>query len=58
MKLPNGVAIALMAAGGLAAAAVMPTGFSGWSPATRVEAQPGTPDSFNGPALDGSRSYQ
>jgi len=54
MKLLNGVAVALVAASGVAAtAAAMPTGFSDWSPATRVEAQPGTPDSFNGPALDG-----
>src|SRR5919198_2185292 len=54
MKLLNGVAVALVAAGGIAApAAAMPTGFSDWSPATRVEAQPGTADSFNGPALDG-----
>jgi hypothetical protein len=54
MKLLNGVAIALVAAGAAAApAAAMPTGFSDWSPAIRVEAQPGTPDSFNGPALDG-----
>ena len=54
MKLLNGVAVALVAAGGTAAsAAAMPTGFSDWSSATRVEAQPGTPESFNGPALDG-----
>jgi WD40-like Beta Propeller Repeat len=54
MKVLNSLAVALVAAGGVAAsAAAMPTGFSDWSPATRVEAQPGTPDSFNGPALDG-----
>jgi Tol biopolymer transport system component len=54
MKLLNGVAVALVAAGGVAAsAAAMPTGFSDWSTATRVEAQPGTAESFNGPALDG-----
>jgi WD40-like Beta Propeller Repeat len=53
-RIHNGVALALVAAGGVAAsAAALPTGFSDWSPATRVEAQPGTPDSFNGPALDG-----
>ena len=54
MKLLIAVAAALVAAGGLAAsAAAMPTGFSEWSSATRVEEQPGTPASFNGPALDG-----
>ena len=54
MKSFNAVAVALVAAGGVAAsAAAMPTGFSDWAPATRVEAQPGTPESFNGPALDG-----
>jgi hypothetical protein len=54
MKLLNGVAVVLVVAGGVAAsAAAMPTGFSDWAPATRVEAQPGTAESFNGPALDG-----
>jgi Tol biopolymer transport system component len=54
MKVLNGVAVALVAAGGLAAsAAAMPTGFSEWSPAVRVEEQPGTNPAFNGSALDG-----
>lgn len=54
MKLLNGIAVALVAAAVVAAsAAAMPTGFSDWSPATRVEAQSGTPESFNGPSLDG-----
>ena len=54
MKVLNAVAVALTAAGGLAAsAAAMPSGFSDWSPATRVEAAPGTDPAFNGPALDG-----
>jgi len=54
MKVLNTVAVALVAAGGLAgSAAAMPTGFSDWSPATRVEAAPGTDPAFNGPALDG-----
>ena len=54
MKPLNGIAVALVAAVGVSATAVaMPTGFSDWSPATRVEAQPGTDPAFNGPALDG-----
>ena len=54
MKSFNGAAVALVAAGVVAASATaMPTGFSDWSPATRVEAQPGTDPAFNGPALDG-----
>jgi hypothetical protein len=54
MKLLNGVAVALVAAAGVAtSAAAMPTGFSGWSPAVRVEAEPGTDPAFNGSALDG-----
>jgi hypothetical protein len=54
MKLLNGVAVALVTAGGIAASAsATPTGFSDWSSAMRVEEQPGTPESFNGPALDG-----
>ena len=36
-----------------ATALAMPTGFSDWSQATRVEAQAGTDPAFNGPALDG-----
>jgi hypothetical protein len=54
MKLRTGIAAAIVAAGGLAATATaMPTGFSDWSPATRVESQPGTDPAFNGPDLDG-----
>ena len=54
MKLTTAAAIAIVAAGGLAAsAAAMPTGFSDWSHAKRVESQPGTPASFNGDGLDG-----
>jgi len=55
MKVLNGIAVALVAAAGVgtATAVAMPTGFSDWSPATRVEAQAGTDPAFNGPALDG-----
>jgi hypothetical protein len=54
MKLLNAVVVAIVAAGVVAAsAAAMPTGFSDWSSAVRVEAQPGTDPAFNGPALDG-----
>jgi hypothetical protein len=54
MKVISGLAVALVVAGGVAASATaMPTGFSDWSPATRVESEPGTAESFNGPALDG-----
>jgi Tol biopolymer transport system component len=52
MKLLYGIA-AVAVIGVSAAAQAMPTGFSDWSPATRVEAEPGTDPSFNGPALDG-----
>ena len=54
MKFINGVAVALVASAGVAtsAAAERPR-FSDWSPAARVEAQPGTHPAFNGPALDG-----
>lgn len=46
------LAVALGAA--IAATAALATGgFSAWSPATRVEAAPGTDPSFNGVALDG-----
>src|SRR5687767_6902633 len=34
-------------------AMAMPCDFGAWSPATRVEATPGTDPSFNGAALDG-----
>jgi hypothetical protein len=54
MKVLIGTAVALVAAAGIAASALaMPTGFTGWSDATRVEDQPGTPASFNGDGLDG-----
>lgn len=54
MKWFKGIAVALAAAGGVAAsAAAAPMRFSDWSPATRVEARPGTDPAFNGPALDG-----
>jgi hypothetical protein len=54
MRLRSSIAIALVAAGGVGATALaMPTEFSGWSPATRVEAEAGTDPAFNGPALDG-----
>jgi WD40-like Beta Propeller Repeat len=54
MRLLSSVAVALVAAGGVGATALaMPTEFSGWSPATRVEAEAGTDPAFNGPALDG-----
>lgn len=45
---------AALAAGAITATALAaPAGFSGWEPAQRVEAQPGTHPSFNGPKLDG-----
>ena len=54
MKVLTPIAVALVAAACVAAsAAAMPTGFSGWLDATRVEDQPGTPASFNGDGLDG-----
>jgi hypothetical protein len=54
MKVLIGIAAALFAAVGIAASALaMPTGFTGWSDASRVEDQPGTPPSFNGDGLDG-----
>jgi hypothetical protein len=53
MKLLNGVAVTLLVAAVAAPAAAMPTGFSEWSPATRVEDQAGTDPAFNGSALDG-----
>jgi WD40-like Beta Propeller Repeat len=54
MRLLSSIAVALVAAGGVGATALaMPTEFSGWSPATRVEAEAGTDPAFNGPGLDG-----
>jgi hypothetical protein len=54
MRLLSSIAVALVAAGGVGATAVaMPTEFSGWSQATRVEGEAGTDAAFNGPALDG-----
>ena len=54
MRLLSSIAVALAAACGVAATAVaMPAEFSGWSQATRVEAEGGTDPAFNGPALDG-----
>ena len=53
MKLLNGVAVVCVAAGFAAPAAAMPTGFSDWSQATRVEDETGTDPAFNGSALDG-----
>ena len=43
----------LAAAGACASAIAAPSQFGGWTQATRVEAEPGTDPSFNGPALDG-----
>lgn len=46
-------AAVLAAAGVCASAVAAPSQFGGWTQATRVEAEPGTDPSFNGPALDG-----
>ena len=44
MKVLIGIAVVLVAAAGITASALaMPTGFTAWSDATRVEDQPGTP---------------
>lgn len=54
MKAINGIAVALVAAGGVAAsAAAAPMEFSEWSAAERVESRAGTHPDFNGPGLDG-----
>ena len=45
--------VVLAAAAFASVAAAMPGDFGAWSPATRVEALPGTDPSFNGAALDG-----
>lgn len=48
------IGLALLAAAGASGTAMaMPSEFSDWSPATRVEAQAGTDPAFNGPGLDG-----
>jgi hypothetical protein len=48
------IGLALLAAAGVSGTAVaMPSEFSDWSQATRVEAQAGTDPAFNGPGLDG-----
>ena len=48
------IGLALLAAAGVSGTAMaMPSEFSGWSSATRVEAQAGTDPAFNGPGLDG-----
>ena len=48
------IGLALLAAAGVSGTAMaMPSEFSGWSPATRVEDQAGTDPAFNGPDLDG-----
>ncbi len=48
------IGLALLAAAGVSGTAMaMPSEFSDWSPATRVEAQAGTDPAFNGPGLDG-----
>jgi hypothetical protein len=48
------IGLALLAAVGVSGTAMaMPSEFSDWSPATRVEAQAGTDPAFNGPGLDG-----
>jgi hypothetical protein len=48
------IGLALLAAVGVSGTAIaMPSDFSDWSPATRVEAQAGTDPAFNGPGLDG-----
>ena len=46
-------AAAVAVAGACATAMAAPSQFSDWTQATRVEAEPGTDPSFNGPALDG-----
>ena len=52
IRMPVCVA-AVAAAGACATALAAPTQFSDWTQATRVEAQPGTDPSLNGPSLDG-----
>ena len=48
------IGLALLAAAGVSGTAMaMPSEFSGWSSATRVEDQAGTDPAFNGPDLDG-----